>query len=56
MSYFIDTKYLNMIGHRLPLFAPRPIKRRPVDISIVRKMTYTISVIIVMPANILGRS
>ena len=20
MSYFIDTKYLNLIGHRLPLF------------------------------------
>lgn len=23
MSYFIDTKYLNMIGHRLPLFAKK---------------------------------
>ena len=23
MSYFIDTKYLNMIGHRLPMFAKK---------------------------------
>ena len=25
MSYFIDTKYLNMVSHKLPLFAKKKV-------------------------------